>query len=84
MNISIFEVSGPVMIGPSSTLTAGAARLWGAARQIVGRSFHRVDFELISQACIPLDAFQPFIQSIVTDAIEDAEEIAIHISPRRK
>lgn len=46
MNISIFEVSGPVMIGPSSSHTAGAARLAGAARQIVGQSFHRVDFGL--------------------------------------
>ena len=31
MDISIMDVIGPVMIGPSSSHTAGAARLGGAA-----------------------------------------------------
>lgn len=30
MDISIFDVLGPVMIGPSSSHTAGAARLAGS------------------------------------------------------
>ena len=46
MNISIFEVLGPVMIGPSSSHTAGAARLARAAAQIAGRPFDRVEFAL--------------------------------------
>lgn len=35
MYISIFDVLGPVMIGPSSSHTAGAARLSRSAREIV-------------------------------------------------
>lgn len=46
MNISIFNVLGPVMIGPSSSHTAGAAKLSRAARAIVGQPFHKVSFGL--------------------------------------
>ncbi|MEG1774695.1 MAG: serine dehydratase beta chain, partial [Oscillospiraceae bacterium] len=46
MDISIFEVTGPVMIGPSSSHTAGAARLARIARLIAADSFHRVEFGL--------------------------------------
>ncbi|WP_101697196.1 L-serine ammonia-lyase, iron-sulfur-dependent subunit beta [Clostridium minihomine] len=47
MNISIFEVIGPVMIGSSSSHTAGAARLARVAKMIAGgRPFHRVTFGL--------------------------------------
>ena len=46
MHISIFDVLGPIMIGPSSSHTAGAARLAYIARQIVGCDFKRVDFYL--------------------------------------
>lgn len=46
MDISVFEVIGPVMIGPSSSHTAGAARLSRVARQIVGESFTHVSFGL--------------------------------------
>lgn len=46
MNISIFEVIGPVMIGPSSSHTAGAARLARIARQIVGQPYFHVSFGL--------------------------------------
>ena len=35
MDISIFDVLGPVMIGLSSSHTAGAARLSRSAREIV-------------------------------------------------
>jgi len=33
---SIFDIVGPVMIGPSSSHTAGAARIGGVARRILG------------------------------------------------
>ncbi|KSV58328.1 L-serine ammonia-lyase, iron-sulfur-dependent subunit beta [Acetivibrio ethanolgignens] len=46
MDISIFNVLGPVMIGPSSSHTAGAAKLSKAARAIVGKAFSRVSFGL--------------------------------------
>ena len=46
MNISLFDVLGPVMIGPSSSHTAGAAKLARTARIIAERPFHRVRFGL--------------------------------------
>jgi len=46
MNISIFDVIGPVMIGPSSSHTAGAARLARIGRLIVGGAFSHVSFGL--------------------------------------
>lgn len=46
MNISILEVLGPVMIGPSSSHTAGAARLARCARLIAGQPFSAVRFGL--------------------------------------
>lgn len=46
MELSIFDVLGPVMIGPSSSHTAGAARLARAARTIVGGKFAHVRFGL--------------------------------------
>lgn len=46
MGISIFEVTGPVMVGPSSSHTAGAARLSRMAALIVGEPFHKVEFGL--------------------------------------
>ncbi|WMJ85034.1 L-serine ammonia-lyase, iron-sulfur-dependent subunit beta [Oscillospiraceae bacterium LTW-04] len=44
MDISVFEAVGPVMIGPSSSHTAGAARLARIARTIVAGSFDHVSF----------------------------------------
>lgn len=46
MRVSIFSVIGPVMIGPSSSHTAGAARLSGAAARIFGRPVKSVSFGL--------------------------------------
>lgn len=43
---SIFDILGPIMIGPSSSHTAGAARLGKMAREIVGSDFNEVDFYL--------------------------------------
>jgi len=36
MGLSVFEIIGPVMTGPSSSHTAGACRIGWAARQILG------------------------------------------------
>lgn len=46
MNISIFDVSGPIMVGPSSSHTAGAVRLARTAAFIAAKPFYRVSFGL--------------------------------------
>ena len=46
MAVSLFDVIGPVMIGPSSSHTAGAARLGNMARRICGHEFQNVEFLL--------------------------------------
>lgn len=46
MDVSIFEVVGPIMIGPSSSHTAGAAKLARIARNIVNEPFKKVIFGL--------------------------------------
>lgn len=46
MEISIFDVAGPVMIGPSSSHTAGAAKLSRIASLIVAKKFNQVSFGL--------------------------------------
>lgn len=43
---SIFDVLGPIMIGPSSSHTAGAARLGKVAAQIAEYDFYKVTFLL--------------------------------------
>lgn len=45
-NYSMFDVIGPRMIGPSSSHTAGAARLSKAARRIGGEEIKQVSFYL--------------------------------------
>jgi len=45
-NYSFTDILGPVMIGPSSSHTAGAARLGLIAKNINGKSFKKVDFVL--------------------------------------
>ena len=45
-NIGIFDVLGPIMIGPSSSHTAGAARLGKTARTIVNKPIKDVTFLL--------------------------------------
>ena len=44
--IGIFDILGPVMIGPSSSHTAGAARLGKIARSIAGGEIAEVTFLL--------------------------------------
>lgn len=45
-NYSSFDILGPIMIGPSSSHTAGAARLAKIAAIIAGEGIRRVDFHL--------------------------------------
>lgn len=46
MDVSVFEVVGPLMIGPSSSHTAGAAKLARAATAIIDHPFLNVSFGL--------------------------------------
>lgn len=46
MQLSIFDVLGPVMIGPSSSHTAGAAKLGRVAALIAQKPFDHVQFGL--------------------------------------
>lgn len=46
MNLSIFDVIGPIMIGPSSSHTAGAVRLARVTARIAGKPFKHVEFGL--------------------------------------
>lgn len=45
-NISVFDIMGPIMIGPSSSHTAGAERLGKAARTICGGEIKSAVFYL--------------------------------------
>ena len=45
-NFSVFDIIGPIMIGPSSSHTAGAARLAKVAAAIAGKQIKRVEFLL--------------------------------------
>ncbi|MDO5521819.1 MAG: L-serine ammonia-lyase, iron-sulfur-dependent subunit beta [bacterium] len=45
-NIGVFDVLGPIMIGPSSSHTAGAARLGKIAKTVVNKEFKEVTFLL--------------------------------------
>jgi len=45
-NWSIFDVIGPVMIGPSSSHTAGAAKIGYIARELFDEEIHEVKIEL--------------------------------------
>lgn len=42
----VFDILGPIMIGPSSSHTAGAARLAKIAKDIANDNFYRVEFYL--------------------------------------
>lgn len=41
MNVSVFDIIGPIMVGPSSSHTAGACRIGNLAREIVGEKIHK-------------------------------------------
>ena len=45
-NYSLFDIMGPIMIGPSSSHTAGACRIARVARKILGKDFIKVEFYL--------------------------------------
>ena len=46
MGVSLFDVIGPIMVGPSSSHTAGAVRLGNVARSLCSTQPRRVEFYL--------------------------------------
>lgn len=46
MGSSLFDIVGPIMVGPSSSHTAGAVRLANLARSIAGQNIASVEFVL--------------------------------------
>ncbi|MGD9581104.1 MAG: L-serine ammonia-lyase, iron-sulfur-dependent subunit beta [Vampirovibrionia bacterium] len=44
--ISLFDIIGPTMVGPSSSHTAGAIRIGNIAREILGETPQKVNFTL--------------------------------------
>ena len=49
--LDIFEILGPVMIGPSSSHTAGAAKIGAMARTLLGAPPVRAAIHLYGSAC---------------------------------
>lgn len=45
-NYNLFDILGPIMIGPSSSHTAGACRISKTARIISGSDFYKIEFIL--------------------------------------
>ena len=45
-SVGVFDILGPIMVGPSSSHTAGAARLGKVARAIAGADIEEVTFYL--------------------------------------
>ncbi|TDX52335.1 L-serine ammonia-lyase, iron-sulfur-dependent subunit beta [Orenia marismortui] len=45
-NLSIFDILGPVMVGPSSSHTAGAVRIGNLAKEIVGEEISQIKIYL--------------------------------------
>lgn len=43
-NYGTFDILGPIMVGPSSSHTAGAARLGKIAQELAGDGFYEVEF----------------------------------------
>lgn len=46
VNVSLFDIIGPNMVGPSSSHTAGACKIAHTARRMVDRNFNEVIFYL--------------------------------------
>ncbi len=44
--MSIFDVIGPVMVGPSSSHTAGAVRIGYISRKLIGENIVKADIRL--------------------------------------
>ena len=47
MTTSAFEILGPIMVGPSSSHTAGALRIALVARSLAPKGLRNVEFSLL-------------------------------------
>ena len=53
ISMSAFEVLGPIMVGPSSSHTAGALRIALVARSLAPKQLERVEFGSTTPSLIP-------------------------------
>jgi L-serine dehydratase len=93
---TVFDIIGPIMIGPSSSHTAGAARIGRAARKIFGRKPKRVVITLygsfaktyrghgtdiaLAGGLLDFDTFDKRIVNALEIAKEEGVEIIFHES----
>ena len=52
--MNVFDILGPVMIGPSSSHTAGAARIGFLAQKMINGPLKKVEFTLYGRMILPL------------------------------
>lgn len=57
--MGIFDIIGPVMVGPSSSHTAGAARIGQTARAILGEPVKEARITLYGSFAKPAKAMAP-------------------------
>ena len=60
--ISVFDVLGPNMIGPSSSHTAGAEIIAYLAQKMIAPPLKRVDFTLYGSFAKPITATAPTVR----------------------
>ncbi|SIS37780.1 L-serine ammonia-lyase, iron-sulfur-dependent subunit beta [Salimicrobium flavidum] len=94
---SVFDIIGPVMIGPSSSHTAGAARIGRAARNLFGEKPEHVDIHFygsfkstykghgtdvaIVGGILDYDTFDDRIKTSLETAETEGIQVTIHEEP---
>ncbi len=56
---SVFDIIGPVMVGPSSSHTAGAARIGKVVRDILAKPRRRLRFTFMNHLPKPIAVMVP-------------------------
>ena len=73
--ISVFDVMGPNMIGPSSSHTAGAARISYLAQKMIEGPLKRADFILYGSFAKTYHGHGKFLQKSRTRSEEHTSEL---------
>lgn len=100
MSISLFDIVGPIMIGPSSSHTAGAARLGEAALRRLGHTPELIEITLynsfadtgkghgtdkaIIAGCIGISCFDARLKNALTIATEQKIKYKINYKKNEK
>ena len=51
--MSLFDILGPVMVGPSSSHTAGAVKIGYISRQLLGENIRKAQIDLHGSLRVP-------------------------------